>query len=374
MVFSSALRGFLPSLALVGVGLVSPLVAAAPPEVVRDLPLATDGLKAEEGEGGEAEPSEGDEGLSEPEPEPEPAPDDDEARKQAALASFEEARRLFLAEDFAAAAVEFRRSFETLPSLEALVAAARAHARAGDPVAAIDAYEEYAEFEDENVERYAKAMERLRLLRAEVGELVLRVEDPSQILSMTLNGERVSFEDFPRLAMPGELVLEIRFVEVDEPRSITSQVRRGETTVLEISPSVVVTPPQPERSTERSTVVEPKPPSLLGLRVAFWGGVGLSAAAGIAVATLGGLTLRQRGIYKAALCETGVCPQAAVYPFTEEARFYTLKRATNVGVGIGIGVAAVTVVVGAVLKTRQSAARRGSAGIDLSGGALTFRF
>jgi len=371
MVFYSALRGVLPSVALVGVGLVAPHAgAAAPPGMAGDLPLATDEVKGgEEGEDRAAEPgSAGDEETL-----PEAAPDDDEARKRAALASFEEARRLFMAQDFAAAAAEFRRSFETFPSLEALLAAARAYARAGDTFAAIDAYEEYGEFEDEDAERYEEAVERLRLLRAEVGELVLRIEDPSQILSMTLNGESIAFEDFPLRVMPGEVALEIRFADVAKPRLITSRVRSGETTVLEISPRPVVVTPEPEP--EPSVVAEPLPlPSQRGLRVAFWGGVGLSATAGIAVATLGGLTLRQREIYYDALCETAVCPAGAAYPFAEAARFGELRRATNIVVGVGIGVAVVTLVVGGVLKRRQSAARRRSAGIGLSGGSLTLRF
>lgn len=365
MVFSSALRGFLSSAALVGAGLVAPHAAAAPPGMAGGRPLTTD-----EGEVVGAEADAGEASLAGA------APEDDEARKRAALASFEEARRLFLAEDFAAAATEFRRSFETFPSLEALVAAARAYARAGDTFAAIDAYEEYAEFEDDNGERYAEAIERLRQLRAEVGELVLRIEDPGQILSMTLNGEGISFDDFPRRMMPGEVALEIRFVDVDKPRLITSRVRRGETTVLEISPRpVVVTPPPVDRPTPSPVIVEepPKPSSLRGLRVAFWGGVGLTTAAGIAVATLGGLTLRQRQIYYDALCETDVCPEGATYPFAEEARFGELRRATNIVVGVGIGVAVVTLVVGGVLKRKQRA-RRKSAGIELRRGALTLRF
>jgi hypothetical protein len=372
MVFSSALRGFLPSVALVGAVLVAPHAVAAPPGIAGDRPLTTD-----EGEvvGAEAEADAPAEDAGEGSL-PEAAPVDDEARKRAALASFEEARRLFLAEEFAAAAAEFRRSFETFPSLEALVAAARAYARAGDTFAAIDAYEEYAEFEDDNAERYAEAIERLRQLRAEVGELVLRIEDPGQILSMTLNGEGISFDDFPRRMMPGEVALEIRFVDVEKPRLITSRVRRGETTVLEISPRPVVVTPRPvDRPTPSPVVVEepPKPSSLRGLRVAFWGGVGLTTAAGIAVATLGGLTLRQRQIYYDALCETNVCPEGATYPFAEEARFGELRRATNIVVGVGIGVAVVTLVVGGVLKRKQRA-RRKSAGIELRRGALTLRF
>ena len=376
MVFSSALRGLLPIAALIGVGLVVRGAAAeAPPQLGEERSLATGDVE----DAAAPEAPVDDRVVSGADGEaaaPEEAPEDDEVRKKAALASFEEARRLFHDGEFAAAAAEFRRSFEAFPSLEALLASARAYEQAGETFAAIDAYEEYAEFEDENVERYAEAKERLRQLRAEVGELVLRIEDPGQIVSLTMNGEGVSFDDFPMRVMPGEVALEIFFVDDQTPRRVTSSVRRGETTVLEISPRpVVVTPPvRKDPEPPEPVVVEPPAPSLRGHRIAFWGGVGLSAAAGIAVATLGGLTLRQRQIYADALCETEVCEEGAVYPFEEEARFFELRRATNVAVGLGIGVAVVTLVVGGALARRQRSARRRAARIDLSTGALTLRF
>ncbi len=377
MVFSSALRGLLSGAVLVGVGLVGPRSSAgAPAGMTPELPVAAEETREESASGtrGEASAPEGERGEEAEEAEAEEA-EDDEARKQAALASFEAARRLFLAEDFVGAAAEFRRSFEAFPSLEALLASARAYEQAGETFAAIDAYEEYAEFEDEDAERYASALERLRQLRAQVGELVLRIEDPSQIVGLTMDGEEVAFGDFPMRVMPGEVTLEIRFAEVEKPRVITSRVRMGETTVLEISPRppIVTQPPPPQRTKPEPPVEVEPPPSLRGLRVAFWGGVGLSAAAGVAVATLGGLTLRQRQIYYEARCPSEVCEEGAVYPFAEEARFGELRRATNIALGAGIGVAVVTLAVGGVLKRRQAKSRR-AAQIDLGHGSFAVRF
>ncbi|MEZ4380222.1 MAG: hypothetical protein R3A79_02650 [Nannocystaceae bacterium] len=311
-----------------------------------------------------------------------PGQGDEEARKAEALAAFQEARRLYLEGDYAAAAAEFRRSFDTLPSLEALVASARAYAKGGQRIAAVDVYEEYMEFEDEDAERHAEAQRHLRELRGQIGEIVVRLEAPESAEEIRLNGEVVALSDFPKWIVPGPIRLEIVERGSAEPRVITALVRGGEKAVIDVprarpEPEPVVAEPEPA-----PIVVEPEPePEPRGLRRAFWAGVGLTGAAALATATLGGLTLRQRQMYADALCavdDSGGCVDGSFYPHDEEARFFELRRATNVLVGVTAGVAVVTLALGVAARraSQRSQRSQGRARVrlDLDAGGVAVRF
>lgn len=293
---------------------------------------------------------------SESGPEREGLASDDESRKRAALVLFQEARRLFLVEQYAAAAREFRRSYDTLPSLEALLAAARAYDRAGAILEAIDAYDEYLEFEDEDALRHAKAVRRLRELHAELGVVALRVSEPKKIVELRLNGEVVTLDNFPRSVLPGQVSLAIRQVGVTGIQLIESAVGSGETTVLEVLPPPRLLPPKldtPQRSTLPG---EPsgEPSAVAGRRIfrtVLWTGSGLTGGAGLAVAVLGGMTMRQGRIYRDGLCvlDDGVCTAGSTYPDAAEERFVMLRRGTNVAVGVAVGVAVTTFVVATIV-------------------------
>ncbi len=300
------------------------------------------------------------EASSEPVREREGLASDDESRKRAALASFQEARRLFLLEQYAAAARQFRRSYDILPSLEALLAAARAYDRAGANFEAIDTYDEYLEFEDEDALRHAKAVRRLRELRAELGVVVLRVAEPEKIAELILNGEVVVLDNFPRSVLPGQVSLAIRHVGVEGMQVIESAVGSGETTVLEVLPRMPLGPPKldsPQMSELLGDTPEQasgEPPAVAGrriLRAVLWTGGGLTGAAGLVVAVLGGMTMRQGRTYRAGLCalDDGVCAEGSTYPYAAEARFVRLKRGTNVAIGVGVGLAVTTLVVATIV-------------------------
>ncbi|MCB9566731.1 MAG: hypothetical protein H6710_05880 [Myxococcales bacterium] len=299
---------------------------------------------------------------------------DDEARKQAALELFQHARQLYLDGEYAAAAREFRRSFDTLPSLEALVAAARAHAAAGDLLAGLDTYREYLSFEDDDAHRHQEALEHYRELRLQVGEIALRVERPETIRAITLNGEAVELRDFPRQLVPGPIVLEIQREGLDTPRVIRAEVHGGETTVIELpAPARVATvvetaPPPIEPPTEPPL----RPPSP-GLRIVFWSGVALSGVAALSMATLGGLTMREKRRFEEGLCSNidgGGCADGASYPHVAERRFAELRLATNIVVGVGAGIAVATLAIGLSLKRRRDA----KVALGPAPGGLTLRF
>ena len=320
------------------------------------------------------------EGADRPASPPEPGADREEAtresaardaelRKRVALAAFTEARRLFLLEQFMAAARQFRRSYNTLPSLEALLAAARAFDRAGAIFEAIESYEEYLEFEDEDVARHAKAVQRLGELRARLGKVQLRLAEPERISELVLNGEVVTAEDFPRSVLPGKVSLVVRHVGVEAPLVLDSSVGSGEVTVLEV-PARSPDPPRslkPEGPAPSPRVIT-EPPAAIDrrtLRAVFATGGGLTGATAIAIAVLGGLTVKQKRVYRDGLCTQtdGACVAGSTYPYEAEESFIRLRRATNVTIGVGIALAVTTVVVATIVHKRRKPSAPEAAGM-----------
>src|SRR5690606_15799218 len=95
-----------------------------------------------------------------------------------------------------------------------------------------------------------------------------------------------------------------------------------------------------------------------------WVGLGLTGAAAISVATLGGLAARERNAYLDATClETGVCPSGFV-PGDPEANLEAYGRyrfGATVSAGLVGGLALGTLVVGLVSLRVERKATRGAA-------------
>lgn len=301
----------------------------------------------------------------------------EEVARARALESFRRARDLYNSGEWAAAAAEFRRSYETLPSLEALVAEARALDAGGEVLAALRVYEEYLDFEDDDAGRHEEGLRRQRELRAQIGELTLRVGDPAAVRTVRVGGEEVGLEAFPRRMLPGKVEIEIVGAEPLQRRTLEAEVRAGESSIIEFAgfPKLAVVRAPPigggvDGGDERGGEARGR-----RLRGAFWGGVAVSAAGGVAVATLGGLTLEARSAYVSKLCPPpaqGGCPANAEYPAAEEARFGRLKTATNAMVIVTGVVAAVTLGLGiAALRARRGGAASRT-GAWWRGGAVAF--
>lgn len=300
----------------------------------------------------------------------------EEAARALALESFRRGRDLYNASEWAAAAAAFRRSYEALPSLEALFAEARALDAGGEALGALRVYEEYLDFEDDDAARHEEGVRRQRELRGQVGELTLRVGDPAAVRTVRVDGEVVGLESFPRRMLPGRVMIEIVGAEPLQRRTLGAEVRAGESSIIEFEgfPKVAVVRAPPiggggDGGDERDAEARGR-----RLQGAFWGGVALSAVSGVAVATLGGLTLDARSDYASKLCPppaSGGCPDNAKYPAAEEARFGRLKTATNAMVAVTGVVAAVTLGLGiAALRARRGGAagrrgawRRGAVGV-----------
>ncbi|MEZ4448558.1 MAG: hypothetical protein R3B09_03685 [Nannocystaceae bacterium] len=348
----------------------SSLVIAAPPRALAGGSVgpggASTGERAAPVDAPEAEASEAE------------APEDPEARRREAYAAFQRARDLYQSGDFEEAAETFLLSYGTVPSLEALVAAALAFERAGRPIAAAATYREYLEFEDDDALRRQEALAAYQALRAKIGEIQLRVGNPAAIERLYLNDEPLTLADFPRLVMPGLVALKIVGASVE--REIDAEVRPGGTTLINLPDLALIAKPPPRTDVRPPVVVETPPPSppSPGPRIALWSGVGVTVAAVATAATLGGLTLRARDAYTAKLCpppESGGCQDGALYPQAEEDRFFRLRTATNVMIGVSAGLAVITTALGVVVvRQRARAKARTKVKVRGSGVGLILRF
>jgi hypothetical protein len=302
--------------------------------------------------------------LSQGEDDPDAPPD--EATRARALEIFREGRARLVSRDYAAAAAEFRRSYEVAPSIEALHAEALAYDLAGDALAALRVYGEYLEFVDADAERQAEAERRSRALRALVGELTLEVANPAELRALRLDGEAVALADFPRLMLPGVVTLELEGAAPGQRRSIRVELRAGENSVVDFAgfppPPVVVAPPPRAPQVTATAVTPPSPRDRSrALRISTWGGVAATSGAGVAVAILGAMTLRSRDAFVAGLCppaEAGGCAAEATYPAAAEGRFERSKLATNVMIGATVGLAVVTLGLGLALRAERRRSSR----------------
>lgn len=347
----------------------SSLVIAAPRVLARESAAPT----ADEGE--DARAAEGEVEATAPEAPGAGATEGEaEDRRDEALAAFQRARERFQTGAYEEAAEAFLLSYRTLPSLEALVAAALAFERAGRLVAAAQTYREYLEFEDDDVARREEALAAYQGLRSRIGEVQVRVGNPAAIERLSLNGEELGLEDFPRLVMPG--VVSLKIVGVGgSGREIDAEVRPGGTTLINIPDVALVSRPPPKTQVRPPVILDRPPPPARGpgLKIALWSGVGVTAAAAVAMATLGGLALDARADYEAGLCPDAVCSDGASYPFAEEQRFYDLRAATNVMVGVSAGVAVVTAALGIALARQRSRSRQAGR-VRLRGSAVVVAF
>ena len=254
-----------------------------------------------------------------------------------------------------------------------MVAAALAFERAGRLVAAAQTYREYLEFEDDDVARREEALAAYQGVRSRIGEVQVRVGNPAAIERLSLNGEELGLEDFPRLVMPG--VVSLKISGAGGSREIDAEVRPGGTTLINIPDVALVSRPPPKTDVRPPVILDrPLPPAHgPGLKIAFWSGVGVTAAATVAMATLGGLALDARADYEAGLCPDAVCSDGSTYPHAEEQRFYGLRTATNVMVGVSAGVAVVTAALGIAFARQRSRSKK-KGRVRLRGPAVVVAF
>ena len=285
-------------------------------------------------------------------------------REEAAREAFREASRLFHKQDFKAAGDAFLRSFEILPSIDSLWAAANSYRLADEVVRAAEIYERYFQYVDDNRERAEKARAELNALRERVGRVNVQIAEEAEVLEILVNGEPVAREAFPRLVAAGPVEVEFRGAEPGQ-RSMNQVQLDGRSTIVVSFPGFGAG--DPETPGEPSFVDPPEETptrARQGVKAAFWTGVGLTAAGAVTVGVLGGMTLRYRNEWLSLQCPDGVCAPGSPSPEDARQNFERYKPATNVAIGVTAGVAAVTLILGVVAYRRgerpvESAALRG---------------
>lgn len=279
---------------------------------------------------------------------------------------FLEARDRFYEDAFGEAGELFLQSFAAYPSLEALYGAANSFERNGDILIALELYDRYFTYVDDHPTRPASAQRSYRALTRLVGRVDIEVAPGASFRTLKINGKPVAKAKLPARVLPGVVRVEFLGDETWQREQLDTEVLAGATAVFKFSgfrqppkmpgpalppggnPDIKPdTPPRPRRSQVATNV--------------FWAGLGMTAASGVALTTLGALTIRERNRFES---ELGMTP----YPADHEANFQRYRQVTNVLIGVTSGLAAFTIVSGVIaLSSRRRASQRNKVSLGPEG-------
>jgi len=291
--------------------------------------------------------------------------------------------------DFVGAAEAFLRSYELQPTSEALYNAGFAYRQAGEAIAAIEQYRRFL-IEPDRDEQLARAAEQaIDDLLQQVGTLENVRYSPSRPpAKLYVAGERRELDELPILLQPGPVDIEVVDQQGVRARD-TYEVAAGEALEIDLDELLPPLPPElpdvdnveiaPGPSAEQLAAARARKRRARQLRITTWVGLGLTGAAGVSVATFGGLAARERNAYLDATClETGVCPEGFV-PGDPEAHLAAYERhrlGAVISAGLVGGLALGTLVVGLVSLRAERKANREAARVrvipHIGGIALQF--
>jgi hypothetical protein len=270
---------------------------------------------------------------------------------------------------YALAAERFEQAFAAVPAEAALLNVALARERAGDDVAAAIAARRYLELPACDTPGIDKALcaassaevaTMYERLMKRVAKLRLDITPGVEVREIRINNRVTAEEDFPILVAPGRVDVEYTGLNPGEKRQRVIEVRAGEESAL-----VVDSFDAPPRVPDTRQPPSGKPRSRAWAKPAFFVGVGLTAASGIALATTGALTIvydkrfdRQQQLHNDSLPLQpdgmgGFEAPEYPYPADLEAKRDRLHRAANVLTGVTAGLAVVTVVLAVVAYSRK---------------------
>ncbi|MCB9750274.1 MAG: hypothetical protein H6713_09775 [Myxococcales bacterium] len=282
---------------------------------------------------------------------------DEDPRVVKAREQFFAASELFHAERYADAGEAFLKSFKIMPSIDSLWAAANSFRLADEVVRAVDVYERYFRYVDDNRERAEQSRAHYDQLCERVGRVNVQLAEGVDVREILVNGESVALDAFPHKILAGPV--EVVFVG-SEPgqREVSRALLQGRsTTVITFAGFVSAEPRDP---------LEDQPPPVdgssgprLGLKAAFWTGVGLTAAGAVTIGALGGLALHYRREWEARLCPDMSCVGVDMPEPAEpwRVRAEDFQGATNIAIGVTAGVATVTFILGAVALSQRARAQ-----------------
>jgi hypothetical protein len=275
-----------------------------------------------------------------------------ETAQAEALRLFREAKALYTAGRPREAAAAFERSFAAAASPEAAYNAALAHDKAeDDPIATLMWFRRYLGIARQDTDpSYPLALARAEELRARVAELRVELPRREEVREIRVNGQPVPIDSFPRVVLPGLVVLRFIGGAADQVVDISSETRAGETATIYFPgfAKPVVKPSSDPRPLVKPPPVDPKPaPRLRSLKIAFWSGTGVTGASAVLLAVFGGLALREQSTYRRQqeACETD-CTTSLADRDAHRLAADRYEDYTNVMIGVTAGLAAVTLGLG----------------------------
>ncbi len=334
----------------------------------------------------EAEPAE-----AEPPAEEDAGPTSlEDALLEEAEQRYVDGNELFRRRQYLKAAAAFERSYAAAPTGKSLHAMALSFEKGGNTVRALEGYLRYLELpdcsEDELhcAELRGEVIETVERLRGKVGVLAITIEDGVDIRGIEIDDNIIPPEDFPLVLEPGRFEIRVRGRRRGEVRVRPVEIEPGQRTSLFIEGFNKPPPP----TLDDSTPTEPRPTTAppagrlsqeertRRLKIAFYGGVGLTVLSGAAVAVTGGLTQQAYNRQNERCRGEGVDCSGTEYPAEDRERVEQLRPVTNALVGVTAGLGLVTVVVGLfAFSGRSGAGARASVTRVTPGpGGLRLRF
>lgn len=273
--------------------------------------------------------------------------------------------------NYEAAAAAFLRSYELQPTAEALFNAALAHEQAGATIEAIETYERFLAEPAPPPDLVEAARLSIEALLPKVAVLKgLRYAPEQPPAELYIDGQQIALDEFPRLMMPGEIEIEV-VSKTGERASETYELAAGEALIVDLRGLLPppVEPPPPEFEVEGPTEEELEAARTYArrtqtLRKVTWVGIGLTGATAIGAATLGGLALREKGLFEKYTCsefQDQMCPEGFVTedPESHWTTYGHYVRGGTILAGISGGFAIATLVIGVVV-VRRSKPRAGA--------------
>ena len=315
---------------------------------------------------------------------------------------FTEGKALMSEGRYAEAAAEFERSHASIEFGDTLFRIVEAYEAANEPIQALKKARAYLALDNceggkESPYNYpcaepdqrAKAAKKANRLRQFVGELRLKIRKEVPLREVRVADEPVPLDDFPLLVLPGSYIVELRGPKVDQLRSYDVVVEAGQTFTVSVPPwekPRVDDPVFDDGETDQERALREQARRKRILKGAFWTGVGVTAAAGAALASVGGVAVYSQRRWEELHC--GGVPQAECqatrpddpdlgpngkYPLSHERRLDRFRTATNVMIGVTAALGVTTVVLGifAFTKKKPSGA---NARVQVRAGGLTFRW
>lgn len=296
------------------------------------------------------------------------------ALMQEAVKRFEEGNDMFRERRYLEAVAAYERSYAAVPNGYVLYNLGLAYEKAGDYVRALDANLRYVALPDCVGEEFLCAVNReeveatITKLRGKVGTLSLMVDDGVEVRGFEVDDRFLPPEDFPLVLTPGRYELRVRGIRRHEVRTREVAIEAGQITSLVIGPFNEPEPAldpggqQPEGDDVAGPTVRiDEEARRRRLRIAFYGGVGATALAGVATGVVGGLALRAHNEYEARCRGAGVDCTGSTYPQDAFDRVEQLRPVTNALIGVTAGLGITTVVLGLfAFSDRQGAGARAS--------------